>query len=124
MNLKTLKLKFWKAKTEKMLLKVRFINFFDFFKIMDEKFDYEEQEKLLKDGVYRKMSEICPYFHDKSLKMQLKTNLREVIDIGEKIEILTNYGNKKYYTITSLLDANKMHICGRREDGKNRGLEF
>ena len=71
------------------------------------------------------MSEICPYyFMGGSRKTQLKTDLREVIDIGEKIEILTNYGNKQYYTITSLLDANKMHLCGRRENGQNRGLEF
>ena len=72
-------------------------------------------DEMMEEFSFRKINEISP----------TNPNQHKFIKKGDKIAVLLSNGMTGYYTITSLMDKDKICIVGRDENGiQNKRMEF
>ena len=78
-----------------------------------ENLSYDDQQKLLREGSFRKIHELDPKNSDLEVR------------VGDRIAILLSNGLVGYYTITAVEDVDRQYIYGRDESGiSEKGREF
>lgn len=76
-----------------------------------------EQEQILRDGSYHPMIDLSPVRYVDG-RLQFDEGIKSRVKIGDKVELVTNFGNRFFYTITHYLcPARDGDLVGRMEGG-------